>query len=467
MVMRRRDVMRAGLGVAGLAAGTGRAFAQSSPYRGQQVRFLTARNTHQTALADTMADIAKAWGLDLQTRFITTDQLQKKVVIDFTGGADTWDLVYCGGIQRMYEWYAGGIIKDIAPLIREKGDPSVLQWDAFTPAARKAVMFEDKILGLTVGTSDQAMGYRRDLIEHPEEKAAFRTRYNYDLRAPDTYAEFRDVAEFFTRKRGQKLAGRTLEKDFYGAVFANRKGTFLWHRVENVMMAYGVDLYDPATGQPAVNSPQAIEAATYYRSLVPFMPPAHINMSSSESAAMFANGDGALNIDYFDRLLSALEKAGGGLTAEAFGFAFPPSVPDAPHGRKHPFRSGPPVVSLFGRSRAPEAAYKLLEAACTVERQTEMTRTHPGYLPSKQAAMDALIAREPEVGYLKRVATEGVDAMTDVDLMPYPSILRASKIGDVMAEAAAAVLIGASPESELGKAQTALAAEYATLRTAK
>jgi multiple sugar transport system substrate-binding protein len=467
MAVMRRDVMRAGLGMAGLAAGTPGAWAQgASPYRGQTVRFLTARNTHQSALADTMAGIARSWGVDLQTRFITTDQLQKKVVIDFTGGADTWDLVYCGGIQRMYEWFAGGIIQEMTPLIRTKGDPAVLEWDGFTPAARKAVTYNEKILGLTVGTSDQAMSYRRDLIDHPEEKAAFRARYNYDLRAPDTYAEFRDVADFFTRRRGQKLAGRTLDKDFYGAIFANRKGTFLWHRVENVMMAFGVDIYDPATGQPGVDSPQAIQAAAYYRSLVPFLPPAHINMSSSESAAMFAAGDGALNIDYFDRFQNALEKVGGGLSAEAFGFTFPPSVPGAPHGRKHPFRSGPPVVSLFGRARAPEAAYKLLEAACTAERQTAMTRSHPGYHPSKEAALHTLIEREPVTRYLLQVTEQGVDAMTDVDIMPYPSILRASKIGDVMAEAMAAILVGAAPEGELRKAQQALAAEFASLRAA-
>ncbi len=466
----RRGILGAvaagGLATPGLVAAPGIASAQgASPYRGQQVRFLTTRNVHQSALAETMGEIARGWGVDLQTRYITTDQLQRKVVIDFTGGADTWDLVYCGGIQRMYEWFAGGIILEMTPYIRDKADPALLEWDQFTPAARKAVQFGDKTLGLTVGTSDQALGYRRDLIEDAEEKAAFQQRYNYALEPPATYAQFRDQGEFFTRRRGQKLAGRTLERDFFGISFSNRKGTFLWHKLENVLMAYGVDIYDPVTRQAGVNSPQAIAAANYYRSLVPFMPSSHINMSSGESAADWANGNAAMTIEYFDRMLNAIERVGPGLSASSFGFTFPPSVPGAPHGRKHPFRSGPPVVSLFGRARQPEAAYKLLEAAVTTASQTAMTVKYPGYHPSKQRAMSALIERQPVTGYLLEVAAQGVDAMTDADIMPYPSILRASKIGDVMAEAMTAILLGADATVELGKAQRELTGAFAGLPT--
>lgn len=472
--MDRRMFLQYGIGATALAVlgpVTSAVGAQGNPaaskYRGQSVRFLTVRNVHQLALADTMGEIAKSWGIDYQARFITTDQLQKKVVVDFTGGADTWDLVYCGGIQRMFEWFDGGIISEMTPLIKSVGDQNFLEWDKFTPSARNAVKFGDRILGLTVGTSDQAMGYRRDLFEHPEEKAAFKAKYGYDLKAPQTYAQFRDASEFFARKKGQKLAGKPLSRDFYGVVFSNKKGTFLWHKLENVMMAFGVDLYDPPSGKPAVNSPQAIQAAKFYTSLLPFFPPNHINMSSGESAATFAAGDAALTIEYFDRLLNASEKVGEGLSRDAFAYALPPSVPGAPRGRKHPFRSGPPVVSLFGRAKNPEAAYKLLEAAVSTERQTAMTRSHPGYHPSKDGALKALIQREPVVGYLQQVASQGVDAMTDIDIMPYPSILVASKIGDVMSESMTAILLGAAPEAELNKAQAELAKAYATIKPAR
>src|SRR5262245_12504121 len=120
MSLDRRTFVRGGIAAAALTtlpwtATRAQAVAGLSRYKGQQVRFLSSRNVHQGALGDTMASLAKAAGIDFQPRYITTDQLQKKVVIDFTGGSDTWDIVYTGGIQRMYEWFDGGIIKDMAP----------------------------------------------------------------------------------------------------------------------------------------------------------------------------------------------------------------------------------------------------------------------------------------------------------------------------------------------------------------
>ena len=71
-------------------------------------------------------------------RNVTTDEIESKVVIDWVGGADTWDLIYTGGVQRMAQWAYGGIIKDIAPLIKSVGDPALLSWDPSpTPPAMR------------------------------------------------------------------------------------------------------------------------------------------------------------------------------------------------------------------------------------------------------------------------------------------------------------------------------------------
>src|SRR3546814_6011956 len=54
---------------------------------------------------------------------------------------------------------------------------------------------------------------------------------------PETYEQYRDVAEFFTRKAGEKVAGETLDNDIYGIVNSNKKGTYIWHDYENQLMA--------------------------------------------------------------------------------------------------------------------------------------------------------------------------------------------------------------------------------------
>ena len=56
----------------------------------------------------------------------------------------------------------------------------------------------------------QVMYYRRDLIEDPEHQAAFEAEYGYPLGVPQTWDQFRDVAEYFDGKdlNGDGTAGR-------------------------------------------------------------------------------------------------------------------------------------------------------------------------------------------------------------------------------------------------------------------
>ena len=253
MSLRRRDVTT---GLAALAAGYGGAArAQTAAYRGTNLRFITVRSVHQDAMARRLTEIAGQWGINLEIRQTTADDLGKKVVLDFVAGAESWDLIYPGGVQAMYEWHGRGIVADLAPLIAANSDPKLLAWEDFTKEARDAATFGQKVLALPAATSDQAVAWRRDLFGHADEVTAFRAKYGYDLGAPADYGQWRDIAEFFTRKKGQSLAGKPLERDFYGTVFSDKAGIFVWHIYQNVALAFGVTLYDPATGKADLLSP--------------------------------------------------------------------------------------------------------------------------------------------------------------------------------------------------------------------
>jgi ABC-type glycerol-3-phosphate transport system substrate-binding protein len=41
--------------------------------------------------------------------------------------------------------------------------------------------------------------YRKDLFGDPAEKEAFKAKYGYDLAPPETWKQYYDIAEFFTR----------------------------------------------------------------------------------------------------------------------------------------------------------------------------------------------------------------------------------------------------------------------------
>jgi multiple sugar transport system substrate-binding protein len=332
------------------------------------------------------------------------------------------------------------------------GDKKLVDWNGFGEASRDAVTMGDHITGIAIAASDQALSYRKDWFENPDEQAAFKAKYGYDLKPPVTYEQYRDVAAFFTRKKGEKLAGQVLDNDVYGVINSNKRGTFVWHDYENELLAFGAHVCDAKTMKAGLTSPESIKAAEYYKSLIPYWPPDHINMASGETMALFAAGRVAMNIEYFDRVVYMMGKNEGSVKFDQVGYTYLPTEENSPAGLKHPYRAGPAIISIFSRSQHKEAAYKLLEAASSLDSQIDMARKTPGYMPTRTAALDALKGQMPYLQYLIDVANGGANALSDVQEMPYPCILASSQIGDAVSDAISQILVGGAIPDELQKA---------------
>ena len=427
-----------------------------SSFKGITINFLTNTNLHQEIIATQMEKVAKEMGMEVNTRFLTVDELKLKGIMDYIGGVSTWDIIYTGGIQQMYELWNMGAVAPIQDFINDKDlvNHDLLQLDDIAPSGLKAVTFNGQILGFVATKSEQALAYREDLFNNKIEKEAFKEKYDYELQPPETYKQFKDVAEFFTRKKGEKLCGVTLENDFYGTSFPNKKGTLLWHSYQNLIIAFGVQVYNPETGKPEFDSPANIDALRYYGSLVPFLPENHMNMGSGECVALFADGKIAMVTQYFDRIVGTVDKPDSKVKGKV-KYAFPPTEVGNPLNRKHAYRSGPAVLIISSLSRNKEAAYKLLEATLSAENQYEMAQD-PGYISTKMSVLQRIAKEKPVMEYLSRAEEAGIDNLTDAGILPYPSILKSAKIGDIVSDAVSAVLTGASPEKEANKAQEKL-----------
>ncbi|MEM2383176.1 MAG: extracellular solute-binding protein, partial [Desulfurococcaceae archaeon] len=140
----------------------------------------------------------------------------------------------------------------------------------------------DNYVGIP-GTADATplLHFRKDLFTHPDERAAFRQKYGYDL--PTSLEEWmdidwvqlRDIAEFFTRKKGETLAGKVLDEDFYGlALVLSRDYDFISCFFLSVFWSWGAELWDPVTHNPIgyINSTQAKEALRFFVELTNYMP---------------------------------------------------------------------------------------------------------------------------------------------------------------------------------------------------
>jgi multiple sugar transport system substrate-binding protein len=127
--------------------------------------------------------------------------------------------------------------------------------------------------------------YRNDIFCHPEEQAAYQAKYNAKLPCDPadmdkiTWDEVKNFGEFFRRAKGQKLAGQTLEDDFYGIAYQSGKDyDFAIMQVNGFIWQHGASIWDETkapSGQAegVVNSPEAVKAFDHYLSLVQYMPP--------------------------------------------------------------------------------------------------------------------------------------------------------------------------------------------------
>jgi len=320
--------------------------------------------TELPPLEDCLKAAAAELGAEIEVSNYSFDELRQKLVIDYTGGNQVWDYVFVQSATRA-EWFTSGLIYPISKYTRENPglvDPSLAAQDDWFQVSIDENTLDGELTSLPLYVTGTTMFYRKDLLEHPEEKAAFRARYGYELKVPETYKEFYDVAQFFTRKTGQRLAGQTLRADFYGCSHSNKPVNFLWFDYINVHMAFGADnIYNPDTMRPTINSPESIAAGEYYASLVPFQPPGHLTMASGAATAMFAEGNVALQVEFFGRGLTMSVDPEKSKVADKTDFAPNPSVPgtNRPAATIHTGNG----VALYSLSRNLPAAYKVLELA--------------------------------------------------------------------------------------------------------
>jgi len=129
---------------------------------------------------------------------------------------------------------------------------------------------------------------RKDIYDCPSEQAGFKAKYNYDLPLkPDTWDQFRDVAEFFTRKAGDKLCDKPLAEDFYGTAVSLKRYLATQYDFEMFLNAFGGLMFKGdgrlATAEGfksgddiAFDSPEGIKGLEYWLSLLKFVPPGYL-----------------------------------------------------------------------------------------------------------------------------------------------------------------------------------------------
>jgi len=173
---------------------------------------------------------------------------------------------------------------DIHPIYRER----LMSWDG-------------KLRSITIDGDLFSGYYRKDLFQDIKHQKAFQSQYGYELLPPNSWKEYRDIAEYFTGKvssDGIKLYGASEPFVRGGQQFwdlFSRAASYTNHPNHP-----GAQFFDPDTMRAEINNPGWIQAVKDYKEILKYCPPEAIDFGIVEARKAFIKGQTALLLDWGD-----------------------------------------------------------------------------------------------------------------------------------------------------------------------
>lgn len=239
---------------------------------------------------------------------------------------------------------------------------------SFYPNLLQILSYKGQFHSIPYNNYTMANHYRQDLFEHPAEKSAFKKNYGYALSPPKSLNNLIDVARFFTRTKGEYLAGKELKHNFYGLTLMSGNKPHINDEFSSLLWGLGGSWFTPVYNDVGVikhfiidaNSSKALEAANAYLNLLDFAVPADENYAFLESAQALATNQTAMWPFAYNNLWSISAQVEKNIADAKIG------ISSSPLGKPY---TGAYALAVAYDSKNPEAAYWLLKYITSFEGQ--------------------------------------------------------------------------------------------------
>jgi multiple sugar transport system substrate-binding protein len=189
-------------------------------------------------------------------------------------------------------FYDTSVFKVTSPSLHYPHESAVVDVDAIVANGYE-------ILGLPIQSNALTLAYRADLFSSPDEQRAFAARFGRELTVPETWDEFVQVAQFFTRP-SQGLYGTT--------VLGGAQEGWDFCDFKTMVGAFGGDGHIITSDlQVACATPQALAAWEFYVDLINryrVTPPDATTAGWDQAIATFSAGNSAMTWNYGPQSLS-------------------------------------------------------------------------------------------------------------------------------------------------------------------
>ena len=273
----------------------------SDEFAGTELRLIFANHPWNNAIQQLLPQFEAASGITLRVESYFEDQLSQRLQIGLTSGTTQADAFMFRPLQEGKLFASNGWVEDLSEYVTRDAE---WNWEDFQTAIRSTVTFDDFLYGIPIVTEREMLYYRADIFEEN------------GLEPPATLEELEAIAAQLNNP----------DEEFYGVVIRGRRSPAVT-QFSSFLYSFGGDWI--VDGQSGLDSPEALEAYTYYGNLLRnYGPPGTVNMSWPEALAIFQQGKAAMWIDadvFYANVIDSTQS----VVADSVGFA---PFPEGPAG---------------------------------------------------------------------------------------------------------------------------------------
>ncbi len=357
----------------------------AKPYKGSTLRAGIAMVPVIEGYLPLIKEFSKRTGINVKVEKYTHAEWDAKGDADLYSRTGHFDLLQMHH-TRAEDWAVNGHVRWINKYMKNPKlrDPDLDPDDFLQPLWNDNCLFEGGNYSCFPTYNFQMVyWYRKDWFSDPGEKAAFKKKYGYELGPAKTYEQFRDIAEFFTRKKGEKIAGKALADNHYGVGLVGKREMSLTWEWYNILNGWGIKLYEN-DGRPNFNQKAVIDATKWWLSLRPFAPPGVSEAGFIDLFVLMTKGNIAQSLNWIDFAFAIdipkISKAVG-----VYTYAPVPvrekGIPPSGWGEGEPM-----IISKY--SKNPEAAYLFIQWMSSKETQKKWIEGPGSGLPVRKSSLE-------------------------------------------------------------------------------
>ncbi|MBM7481080.1 MULTISPECIES: ABC transporter substrate-binding protein [Bradyrhizobium] len=419
-----RRTLLTGTAAAGALSLTGlpaRAEVNWKKYAGTKLEVILAKGPRGDNLQKYVKEFTELTGIQVEAEQIPEQQQRQKVVIEFTSGRPSFDVVHLSYHVQKRQFEKAGWLADLTPFMK---DPAL--------TAADLVEGDFSAAGLQYARNDKGQ-----MLSLPWSVDYFILYYNKELfekkgvTVPKTLDEMAAAAEKLTDTK----------EGIYGFVGRGLRNAnmAMW---SNFFLNYGGEFLD-AKGNILTDGPEAIAATKLYQTLLTkSAPPGVAGFNWMESMASFTQGRSAMWIDGVG-WAPPLEDPAASRVVGKVGYTVVPAGPKGQYSST--YGDG---IGVAAASKNKEAAYLLCQWVVSKTQGARLLQAGGG-VPFRNS-----ILGDPEVqkGVKTKEWLQSVIDSGKISKLGLPVVIPVAEFRDIVGAAVTATLSGADPAAELKKA---------------